>query len=151
VAVVGLDIALAIAAVVLVALLGVVFVTVRRRTLARSGAFECALRTRHAGDRASHGWSLGMARYSGDELEWYRVFAPGWRPARRVSRRGYHPVGLRTTGGTEVSALPHDAVVLEGEADDRPLDLAMSEQAITGFLAWVEAVPPGAYLDDSQI
>ena len=31
---------------------------------------------------------------------------------------------------------------------DEHVDLAMTEQALTGFLAWLEASPPGSHLGD---
>jgi hypothetical protein len=31
--------------------------------------------------------------------------------------------------------------------DGRRVELAMSVPALTGFLAWLEAAPPGSYMD----
>ena len=45
----------------------------RRRLLARhGGTFE--LSHRLTDDAPGHGWVLGMGRYSGERLEWFRVF-----------------------------------------------------------------------------
>src|SRR5687767_5482443 len=64
----------------LVLLYGLALV-VRRRLLARhGGTFELSYRVRP--ERAGRGWLLGLGRYSGDELEWFRVFSLSPRPKR---------------------------------------------------------------------
>jgi len=49
----------------------------------------------------------------------------------------------RTPEGQEELALLSGAVVLSCLHAGVPLELAMSEDALTGFLAWLEAAPPG--------
>ena len=59
---------------------------VRRRLLARNGGtFELSYRVRT--DRPGRGWILGLGRYSGETLEWFRLFAlaPAERSWPRVS------------------------------------------------------------------
>ena len=34
------------------------------------------------------------------------------------------------------------------ESDEDHVELAMTEEALTGFLAWLEASPPGSHLQD---
>ncbi len=47
---------------------------VRRRIIARhGGTFELSHRARPSGD--GRGWVLGLGRYSGEKLEWFRVFS----------------------------------------------------------------------------
>ena len=54
---------------------------VRRRLLARhGGTFELSHRVR--ADRPGRGWVLGLGRYSGETLEWFRVFSLSPRPKR---------------------------------------------------------------------
>ncbi len=39
-------------------------------------------------------------------------------------------------------------VVVECEVGDgHRVELAMSDAALTGFLSWLEAAPPGSYMD----
>jgi len=45
--------------------------------------------------------------------------------------------------GEEELALLSDAVVLVCTHRGTRLELAMSDDALTGFLAWLEAAPPG--------
>ena len=68
----------------LVLLYGVALV-VRRRWIARDGGtFELSYRVRS--DRAGRGWVLGVGRYSGDLLEFFRIFSVLPRPMRTLDR-----------------------------------------------------------------
>ena len=51
--------------------------------------------------------------------------------------------GRRVPDGEEELALLSDAVILTCLHRGTRLELAMSEDALTGFLAWLEAAPPG--------
>ena len=65
---------------VLVLLYGLALV-VRRRLLSRhGGTFELSYRVRS--EKAGRGWLLGLGRYSGDDLEWFRIFSLSPRPKR---------------------------------------------------------------------
>jgi hypothetical protein len=103
-----------------------------------SGAEQAAA---SAGD--GKGWVFGVARYNGDHLEWFRVFSYAPRPRRALRRPRIEVVSRRTPEGQEELALLSGAVVLSARVDGEPLELAMSEDALTGFLAWLEAAPPG--------
>lgn len=136
---------------VLVAVLvivGLLFValTIRRRMLLRgAGTIDCSLRRRPG--NLGRGWVLGVARYDGDMLKWFRVFSFAARPSAVVSRRDLTVRRRRTPTGPEALAVNAGAVVVEVAVGRGSLELAMSENALTGFLAWLEAAPPGAYID----
>jgi hypothetical protein len=89
------------------------------------------------------GWIFGIARYSGDRIEWFRVFSYFPRPRYVLHRAGIEVLRRRTPRGQEELALLADTVVLVCRHEDDLLELAMSEDALTGFLAWLEAAPPG--------
>ncbi len=132
-------VAVAVVAILVVAVTGLVL---RRRALSRrGGVFDCSLRERPA--PRGEGWMLGLARYTDDTLEWYRVVSWSPRPRRRLSRRGLAVVGRRDPSGPETYALLPHALVVECTLHGRPLELAMGPDALTGFLAWLEAAPPG--------
>ncbi|MFD5805610.1 DUF2550 domain-containing protein [Streptomyces sp. NPDC048171] len=118
----------------------------RRRLIQRSGGtFDCSLRwdAPKEGEPGGKGWSYGVARYNGDRVEWYRVFSYSPRPRRVLERSAIEVAGRRVPDGEEELALLSDAVVLACLHRGTRLELAMSEDALTGFLAWLEAAPPG--------
>ncbi len=120
----------------------------RRRFLARSGgAIELSWRLKQG--TPGRGWVLGVGRYDGDELQWFRVFSLSNRPRRSLSRRDIVVKGRRRPTGPETRSLLKGAEVLELTSSDGPIEIAMEVSAITGFLAWLEAQPPGATLPES--
>lgn len=132
-----------------VALLCLLGLFVRRRLLGRGGAaFECSLRTRvpttSSAAAGARGWTLGLAKYDGSRVLWYRVFSFSFRP-KHVFDQNLQVLDRRTPGGAEAFALysGHDVVRVRLASDD-VVELAMADGAITGFLAWSEAAPPGA-------
>jgi hypothetical protein len=133
---------LAIAAVAVIA-----FLFGRRRLLSRSGGtFECSVRMRPPGRSAgsvARGWMLGLGRYAGEDLQWFRVFSFGLRP-KHVFPRPLEVLSRRTPHGAEAFSLyAGHLVVAVRLSTGRAVELAMSQQALTGFLAWTEAAPPG--------
>ncbi len=129
--------------------LSLLFLFARRRWLSRSGGtFECSLRTKPPNQANAaamgRGWTLGLGRYSGEELEWFRVFSFSPRP-RRVFKRPLTVVETRTPHSAEAFSLyaGHVVVAVRLSHPERVIELGMSESALTGFLAWTEAAPPG--------
>ncbi|MBA0051599.1 DUF2550 family protein [Streptomyces sp. AJS327] len=121
---------------------------VRRRLIQRSGGtFDCNLRwalpETDAAAAKGKGWAYGIARYNGDQIEWFRVFSYAPRPRRTLARDGIEVLHRRLPEGEEELALLSDAVVLACSLHGTRVELAMSEDALTGFLAWLEAAPPG--------
>ncbi len=134
----------AVVALLLVAGLVLAGFTARRRLISSwGGTFDCSLRARRAA--RTQDWMLGIARYDGSALEWYRLFSFSLRPRVRVARRALEVVGRRDPDRAELPVLQPGVVVVEcRELDrDRDVDLAMTGSALTGFLAWLEAAPPG--------
>ncbi|RII15755.1 hypothetical protein DSC45_18140 [Streptomyces sp. YIM 130001] len=134
------------ALVVVLVLVGLLVFGVRRRLIQRSGGtFDCSLRWNapDSGDTSGKGWSYGIARYNGDRVEWFRVFSYAPRPRRNLERATIEVVDRRAPEGEEELALLSDAIVLGCLQDGTRIELAMSEDALTGFLAWLEAAPPG--------
>lgn len=131
--------------VVLLVVLALVTIGLRRRVLQRQyGTIDLSLRLSRRGN--GRGWVLGVGRFEGDDLQWYRVFSLAPRPRRTLSRRTLEVRGRRDPRGPETLALLSGAVVMECGAPEGPVELAMEAGAVTGFLAWLEARPPGATL-----
>ena len=132
-------------ALVLLAALAIAALVLRQRLLQwQGGAISLSLRLRR--DHDGRGWALGIGRFSGDDLLWYRVFSLALRPRRVLSRCDLTVTGRRQPGDGEALALLDGAVVMECRSAAGPVELAMHRAAVAGFLAWLEARPPGATL-----
>ncbi|MCD9902021.1 DUF2550 domain-containing protein [Streptomyces sp. MT29] len=132
--------------VVVTVLVGLFVFGLRRRLIQRSGGtFDCSLRwdVSEEPDPCGKGWVYGVARYSGDHVDWFRVFSYAPRPRRGLERSAIEVIARRLPEGEEELALLSDSVVLGCLHRGTRLELAMSEDALTGFLAWLEAAPPG--------
>ncbi|MGN6522937.1 MAG: DUF2550 domain-containing protein, partial [Actinomycetes bacterium] len=139
--------------IIVLLLLAAVSLVARRRVIMRAGGtFECSLRSggRTGGGRTTvtaraygKGWTLGLARYGGNSLEWFRVFSWSLRP-RHVFPRGDLLVrGRRKPAGPEALSLLAGSVVIECAVGRDVVELALSEDALTGLLSWLESAPPG--------
>jgi Protein of unknown function (DUF2550) len=115
-------------------------IAVRRVLLGRGGGtIECGLR------RKDEGWHLGLAAYRPDELLWYRALGYRLRPDETFDRHLLTVVARRRAGPAEAVSLGPGTVVVECYAGHGApdIELAMSVDAVTGLLAWLEATPPG--------
>jgi hypothetical protein len=129
------------AVLVLVLVYGLTLV-VRRRLLARhGGTFELSCRVRS--ERAGRGWLLGLGRYSGDSLEWFRLFSLSPRPKRVWERQDLSYSGQREPFGAERMSLYPDHVVVQCHTSQGELEVAMSASSLMGLQSWLEAGPPG--------
>jgi Protein of unknown function (DUF2550) len=117
----------------------------RRYLLERSGGtVECGLRL---ASRAN--WRLGVLSYQRDELCWFGALGVLLRPDQVFHRRALAVVARRPADLAEAAALGADRIIVEvSTGGDAHVELAMTEEALTGFLAWLEASPPGSHLSD---
>ena len=116
---------------------------VRRRLLSHNGgAFELSYRVRST--RPGRGWLLGLGRYSGESLEWFRYFSLWPRPKRVLERSELTFVGRRDPQGPEQLSLYPDHVVVTCTTPDGTVELALSPASLMGFQSWLEAGPPGS-------
>ncbi|MCW2774711.1 MAG: hypothetical protein JWN91_3037 [Nocardioides sp.] len=115
---------------------------IRRRLLSRNGgAFELSYRVRTS--RPGRGWLLGLGRYSGESLEWYRYFSLSPRPKRVLLRSELTFAGRRESAGVEQMSLYPDHVVIVCTTPVGNVELAMSPASLMGFQSWLESGPPG--------
>ncbi|MER7502294.1 DUF2550 domain-containing protein [Nonomuraea pusilla] len=109
-------------------------VVVRAVLLSRTrGSVPCRLR---AGDRS---WRSGIARYADGELHWIPLIGVRIRPRHAIARRGLIVSARRELDG--------GLYAIDCSGTTNGISLAMSADALTGFLSWLEAAPPSAYLD----
>lgn len=125
-------------------LLGLVagFLVRRHLIVRRGGTIELFLRLSTLIE--GRGWAPGIARFEYDLLRWYRMFSLALRPRRELCRRRLRVKSRRSPDGAERLVLPAGWVVLHCTTDRSPVEIAMAESTVTGFLSWLEAVPPGA-------
>ena len=124
-----------------------VVLATRRYWLERGGGtVECGLR-RPAGRGA---WRLGVVSYQRHELRWHGALGVALRPEHVFPRRSVEVTSRRPVEPAETAVLDPSWVVVEAKTGtgEEPVELAMSDQALTGLLAWLEAAPPGSHLDD---
>ena len=137
--------------VVLVSAVGalILLLLFRQLILRRRGAsVHCALRV---GVRVStHGWHTGVARYTGEDLEWFRSLSLSYQPHHTFVRRSIEIGARRYPHGAEMFSVPHGAAIIDCDVITRQgvrldVEVAMSEAATTGLLAWIESSAPGAH------
>ncbi len=129
--------------VLLLVLLYGIGLIVRRRVLSRNGGtFELSFRVRS--ERAGRGWLLGLGRYSGETLEWFRIFSLSPRPKRSWPRAELTYGGRRDPEGVEQMSLYPDHVVIWCTTPDGEIELAMGASSLMGFQSWLESGPPGS-------
>jgi hypothetical protein len=136
----ALDAAWLFAAFLMILVLVAVGIAARRYLLERGGGtVECGLR------QPGGSWRLGVASYQREELCWFGVFGVSMRPEEVLPRRDLAVVSRRMPTHAEVAILGPGMIVLECSFGERgPVELALSESALTGLLAWLEAAPPGS-------
>lgn len=114
----------------------------RRRLLARhGGTFELSHRLGHEG--SGRGWILGLGRYSGERLEWFRIFSLYPGPKATWAREELTYDGRRQPMSAEQASLYPDHLVIRCDSPDGEVEFAMSAASLMGFQAWLEARPPG--------
>jgi hypothetical protein len=121
---------------------------VRRRWITRhGGTFELSHRVRSGATgrwrKTGRGWVLGLGRYSGGTLEFFRIFSLSPRPLHVMDRGDLTYDGQRSPAGGESHSLYAGHVVVSCHSSTVEFDLAMDPAAVTGFLSWLEAAPPG--------
>lgn len=135
----------AVAAVLGPILLYGIALVVRRRLLSRKGGtFELSFRVRPY--KVGRGWLLGIGRYSGDTLEWFRIFSLWPRPKQAWPRADLTYRAQREPEGVEKMSLFGDHVVVMCSSPQGDVELAMSSSSLMGFQSWLEAAPPGTQM-----
>jgi Protein of unknown function (DUF2550) len=150
----ALDAAWLFAVFLVILVLAAVGIAARRYLLERGGGtVECGLR------QPGGSWRLGVASYQREELCWFGVFGVSMRPEEVFPRRDLVVVSRRLPTHAEAATLGPDMIVVEcrfGEdgaavfggppGGTATVELALTESALTGLLAWLEAAPPGSHL-----
>lgn len=153
-----LVLALAQIALALVAAVAAGLVLRRRVITRRGGVVECCLRS-----GASGKWQHGLAEYRSGELCWHRSLSLGVRPRVAFDRGGLEVTGSRPAHSGDADWLGPGTMIVTCQARPRlapgaqqaqsvvpdVIELAMSQGALTGYLAWLEA-GPARYLTETS-
>jgi len=137
---IALDAAWIFAAFLLLIVLAAAGLAARRILLDRGGGtVECGLR------KPGGTWRLGVAAYEADELRWYGAVGVLLTAEEVLARQTLSVASRREVYPAEVALLGPGKVVVSCTVGEIPetVELAMAEAALTGFLAWLEAGPPG--------
>jgi Protein of unknown function (DUF2550) len=113
----------------------------------RGGVVECALRR----DLAAP-WHHGLAEYQRDQLSWHRSLSFRLRADAVFDRAGLRILRTRRPAAAEAPRLGPGMIIAEcasqagpsagaASSSQGPVELAMSEAALTGLLAWLESSP----------
>ncbi len=139
--------ALLVAAALVVAVAVFLLLTyVRRSVLSKHGAVAMAARLSRR--MPGRGWAPGFAVYERGSLRWYRMFSLAFGPRHTLLRTDLQVSDRRRPVGAEAQIFPPEVTVLRCEGSVGEVELAMTESAVTGFLSWLEAAPPGAFYTD---
>ena len=132
--------------VVFAVLLPLILLYLRRRWLTgQGGLFDCAYRARD--DAPGAGWVLGMARYHGEALEWYRSFSISLLPKVVLQRASTAYVDQRSPEAVEAIALFDESVVvtLRDKVSGQGHTLSMAPESVMALMSWLESAPPGSH------
>ena len=132
---------------VLLALFGVLLALFGRRAAIAHGGGTVDLCVRLSTMVSGRGWAMGVGRFAGDELRWYRMFSLAVRPRRVLSRRGLSVSKRRTPDERELMVLPENWTIVQCTSRNGTIEIAMAVSTLSGFLSWLEATPPGAVTD----
>ena len=128
--------------VLVVGLFYLVTLLVRRAWLTLlGGLFDCSLRAEGA-----KRWRPGLARYTGQYLEWYLIWHPWPRPSMVFVRDRTELAGMRDSDVTESQlgyAVAKVLMLRVREATPSRWELALNEGSATGLVSWLESAPPG--------
>lgn len=133
-------------ALLLFVLIPLIALYVRRRWITgQGGVFDCAMQL--FGKDTGVGWSLGLGRYRGPELQWFRSFSLSLKPRVRFQRGETHYISRRGPRAMEAVVLFDDScivTVIDAHTGEEST-LAMSNDAAMALMSWLESAPPGAY------
>ena len=115
------------------------FVYRRQRLLVLRGAIEMSV---HRGRGFRGGWALGVARYSDEQLEWFRLTSLRAGPSLRISRRNTRIDRREDPAAGDTDWMPPESIVLHLRTSEGAQQVAVRKSALPGLLSWWESAPP---------
>ncbi|MFJ3956530.1 DUF2550 domain-containing protein [Arthrobacter sp. NPDC090010] len=135
----SLIVTLGIAAILAIIVLALCLVGVRRINLRRAlGTIDASICV------ATGRWQMGVCRFQGAELEWFRMFSLSPTPRYSFERSRLELLRRREPGEAEAARVQPGTVVVELSYAGQEVLLAMRFDEYTGLSSWLEAGPrPG--------
>lgn len=127
------------AAALVAVLVMLAFLYRRRRLLTSRGAIEMSV---YRGGKLFGGWMLGVASYSGTDLQWHRMASFSASPSLRLGRRTTVLLDRHEAASGDALWMPPDPIVLDLQTPNGPVTVAVPASALTGLLSWWESAPP---------
>lgn len=128
-------------------IVGLLVVIIRRQwLLSRDSIFSCEICRRLPGNGSR--WALGVARYCGDNLLWYKLISLSFRPTVTIRRSMTRLVDHRQPSPQDRllainSHLIARLEVQEAGKSTRIMELGLANDSLMGLMSWLEASPPG--------
>ncbi|WJY67848.1 DUF2550 domain-containing protein [Corynebacterium auris] len=88
-----------------------------------------------------HGWRHGVLRYSGEELEFFKLRSLAFTRDLALDRRGITITGFRELSEQEQDFMPGISVILELESAAGKFEFASERHAQMALVSWVESAP----------
>jgi len=89
-------------------------------------------------------WQMGVCRFQGSELEWFKMFSLSPTPRYSFARNQLDLVRRREPGEAESARIQPGSVIVELSYEGQEVLLAMRFDEYTGLSSWLEAGPrPG--------
>lgn len=111
----------------------------RQRILILRGAIEMSV---HRGRGWRGGWALGVARYSDEHLEWFRLTSLRAGSSLQISRRDTEIERREEPSANDAVWMPPDSIVLHLRTPSGTQVVAVPKSALPGLLSWWESAPP---------
>lgn len=125
--------------IVLIVIAAAIFGYRRRRILIIRGAIAMSV---HRGRGLRGGWVLGVARYSDEYLEWFRMTSFRAGPSLRIGRRETTIEERAEATAADADWMPPEPIVLRLSTPGGPQLVAVSKSSMPGLLSWWESAPP---------
>jgi hypothetical protein len=123
-------------------------VAIRRAVLIRAGGFDISWRV-HPADN-DRGWMQGQARFRPGQLALYRSFSAFPTAAMTLDRAALVLGAVRPPHGSEPELLPASVAIVTGSCAGTPLEIALTDDALTALRSWVESRPPGSRIPSRE-
>ncbi|MBL7285723.1 DUF2550 family protein [Corynebacterium godavarianum] len=128
-----------IVSVVLLVVIGVTGIAIWRFAMFRNSGGRALIRKLPA--HGLHGWRHGILRYTGEELQFYKLRSLSSNYDYALDRRDLTINGVRDLTADEQEIMPGVSTVLEMTSPRGQLEFAADRHVEMALISWVESAP----------